>query len=259
MKKNIMLKILVMFLAITIIGIKPVLATKEELTKEYTKSGQAATEDWLRVFNKIDKNGNGKLTANELKDADDKDINVLSKIPQAAAVNSPAIAGKYRDNVSAIATEYQTRLNSFNNEEGSSSNGGSTGGESDTTVGDTIRNLDIETSVYNAPRIEGTGRTAAGSLNDMISDAESFANQGQIQYNEGALQSFSSLMFNIFSIVGAAVALIVGIIIGIKYMMGSTEEKANYKQMLVPYLIGCFIVFSAFGIWKLVITILEGM
>lgn len=32
--------------------------------------------------------------------------------------------------------------------------------------------------------------------------------------------------------------------IGIKFMLGSAEEKANYKQALIPWLIGAIMVFA---------------
>lgn len=38
------------------------------------------------------------------------------------------------------------------------------------------------------------------------------------------------------SIVTSVISLM---IIGLKYMLGSVEEKANYKQTMLPYLIGC--------------------
>ena len=56
---------------------------------------------------------------------------------------------------------------------------------------------------------------------------------------------------------GIITAVIVGSILGIKYMIGSVEEKAEYKQTLLAYLISCVVVFGAFGIWKLVINILS--
>ena len=38
------------------------------------------------------------------------------------------------------------------------------------------------------------------------------------------------------SIVTSVISLM---IIGLKYMLGSVEEKANYKQTMLPYVIGC--------------------
>ena len=44
--------------------------------------------------------------------------------------------------------------------------------------------------------------------------------------------------------------LAVGIIfvIGIKYMMGSAEEKADYKKSMIPYIVGAVLLFSASAI-----------
>ena len=114
-------------------------------------------------------------------------------------------------------------------------------------------------SVYKQPKKISDATTASGSIDDLIGDADSFTEQGEVPQNDAALQNFSTVMFNIFSVVGAAVAVITGIIIGIKYMFGSIEEKANYKELLIPYIVGCTVIFSAFGIWKIVITVLESI
>lgn len=42
-----------------------------------------------------------------------------------------------------------------------------------------------------------------------------------------------------FSVVTAVIALM---IIGFKYIIGSVEEKANYKATMIPYIIGCVMV-----------------
>ena len=42
-------------------------------------------------------------------------------------------------------------------------------------------------------------------------------------------------------------------------MAGSVEQKAKVKDSLVPYIVGCTVIFGAFGIWKLVVTILRGI
>lgn len=44
--------------------------------------------------------------------------------------------------------------------------------------------------------------------------------------------------------IGIAISVIILMIIGIKYMLGSFEEKATYKQTLLPYLIGAVILFT---------------
>lgn len=49
----------------------------------------------------------------------------------------------------------------------------------------------------------------------------------------------------IITTIGSVVAVIVLIVLGIKYMMGSTEEKAEYKKTLMPYVIGAALIFAA--------------
>ena len=58
--------------------------------------------------------------------------------------------------------------------------------------------------------------------------------------------------------VGIFVAVIVGAIIGIKYMLGSVQEKAEHKNLLVPYVVGCTIIFGALTIWSVLINLLDG-
>lgn len=55
---------------------------------------------------------------------------------------------------------------------------------------------------------------------------------------------------------GIALSVIVGSLIGIKFMFGGIEEKVKMKEVIIPYIIGCVIVFGAFGIWKLVIILI---
>lgn len=45
--------------------------------------------------------------------------------------------------------------------------------------------------------------------------------------------------------VGSVVSVVILVVLGIKYMMGSTEEKAEYKKTLMPYLIGAVLIFAA--------------
>ena len=57
--------------------------------------------------------------------------------------------------------------------------------------------------------------------------------------------------------IGVFVAFIMIAIMGIKFMMQSTEEKAQIKESLMPFLIGLIVTFGAFSIWKIAISILS--
>ena len=81
----------------------------------------------------------------------------------------------------------------------------------------------------------------------------------QMAIDENTLKEASDLVYNALLFIGIVVAVIVGLILGIKYMAGSIDQKAEIKQTLIPYVTGCIIIFGAFGIWKLVVTLLNQM
>lgn len=98
----------------------------------------------------------------------------------------------------------------------------------------------------------------AEGISDGITGGDSFINAGK-HGDEGInitkLQSTSKMLNNILTIIGMCIAVIVSVILGIKFMIGSVEEKAQIKDALVPFVIGCIVVFGAFGIWRIFINI----
>ncbi len=71
------------------------------------------------------------------------------------------------------------------------------------------------------------------------------------------LQDVSNTIYNILLLLGIVIAVIVGIVLGIKFMTGSIEEQAKVKESLVPYIAGCAVIFGAFTIWKIVLEVLK--
>lgn len=52
-------------------------------------------------------------------------------------------------------------------------------------------------------------------------------------------------LMGLIQIAGMVVAVIIIAVLGIKYLMGSTQEKAKYKEIMMPYLIGAILLFAA--------------
>ena len=59
------------------------------------------------------------------------------------------------------------------------------------------------------------------------------------------VKGFGENILGIVQTVGTIAAIVTLIILGIKYMMGSAEEKAEYKKTLMPYVIGAVLVLAA--------------
>ena len=86
------------------------------------------------------------------------------------------------------------------------------------------------------------------SLSGVISGGDSFIQAGKggsAQIDKGSLQNASSSIYNILLICGVIIAVLIGSIMGIKFMIGSVEEKAEYKKSFMPLIIGIVLVVSA--------------
>lgn len=66
-------------------------------------------------------------------------------------------------------------------------------------------------------------------------------------------------LIGIITTVGVVVAVIILLVLGIKYMMGSASEKAEYKKTMIPYLVGAILIFGASAITKVVVGLAQGI
>ena len=60
-----------------------------------------------------------------------------------------------------------------------------------------------------------------------------------------SINNVGNQIIQIVSTIGSIASVIVLVVLGLKYMMGSAEEKAEYKKTLLPYIIGAALVFAA--------------
>lgn len=100
----------------------------------------------------------------------------------------------------------------------------------------------------------------AGPLQDIMNIADGFVNNGENGgnvINNDALKEGSNTLYNVLLVIGIAVAFIWGIVLGIQFVTGSLGEKADVKKNLIVYVIGCIIIFGAFGIWRLLLQLLQ--
>lgn len=96
------------------------------------------------------------------------------------------------------------------------------------------------------------------AIENVVKDAESFIASRETEkgpLNEKNIIDTSDYIYNILFTIAVVIAFAIGIIIGIQFIMGSAEEQAKVKETLIPYIIGVFVVFASFTIWKIVVTI----
>ena len=93
--------------------------------------------------------------------------------------------------------------------------------------------------------------------NTVVFGAGSVINQLNPNYNEdaGGLTGLGQTIISYISIAAIVIAVIVLLILGIKYMIGSASEKAEYKKTMIPYLVGAVLVFGAGAIAQVIVQI----
>lgn len=104
----------------------------------------------------------------------------------------------------------------------------------------------------------------SNAVSDMFQAADDFLANGDSPktiIDETKLQSTSNTIYKWLMIITICVAVIIGAILGVQFITGSIEGKVKAKEALVPYIIGCFVVFGSFFIWKTLVNVgnsLEG-
>ena len=65
----------------------------------------------------------------------------------------------------------------------------------------------------------------------------------------------SNFMYKLLMSIGIVAMFLVGTVIGIQFMVASAEDKAKVKEALIPYVIGCAVIFGAFTIWSVAVNL----
>lgn len=104
--------------------------------------------------------------------------------------------------------------------------------------------LTISTISYGAPI---TAETDAGGGKASTGYSPEKFGKHIITTGEGfdSVEDVGGKVVGVIQVVGTIVSIAMLVVIGIKYMLGSAEAKAEYKKTLFPYLVGAILIFAA--------------
>lgn len=71
---------------------------------------------------------------------------------------------------------------------------------------------------------------------------------------KNSVSQLAGTILNAAQFIAIIASVIIVAILGIKYMMGSLEEKAEYKKSFIPLIVGVIVVFGAITIANLLIN-----
>jgi len=91
---------------------------------------------------------------------------------------------------------------------------------------------------------------AGAQLDDPVSNPD--------DYDPGAITGYqkvfdiADVIISIIKWVGATISVIILMILGFKFLTGSIEEKAEYKKTMIPYIVGCILLFAGSFVLQLI-------
>lgn len=91
-------------------------------------------------------------------------------------------------------------------------------------------------------------------FNDVLTDLNTYTPGNLDPTSSNKIETVTSKILTIITNIGIAVSVIMLATLGIKYMLGSVEEKAEYKQSLIPYVVGAFILFGITSFIKILMS-----
>lgn len=95
------------------------------------------------------------------------------------------------------------------------------------------------------------GVAMAANVNGVLSGLT--GNSPSVQTND--LTNVGNNIVTIIQVVGIVIAVIVLLVIGIKYMIGSASEKAEYKKTMIPYIVGALLIFAGTSLVRVIYSL----
>ncbi len=93
--------------------------------------------------------------------------------------------------------------------------------------------------------------TAVFAAND-YTDLGQFKDKSKDGQTAGVFQGFIATIINIVQVVGMGVAIIMLVVMAIKYISAAPSEKAELKKSATIYIVGAIVLFAATGILQVI-------
>ncbi len=100
----------------------------------------------------------------------------------------------------------------------------------------------------------------AVTLSDMAGQIDKFKQAGsQATVDTTTIETEFASLGKILTTIGAGVLIIVITYMGIKYFISSPEEQAKLKGQLIGVVVSGVVIFGAYSIWKMAVSIFSNM
>lgn len=107
--------------------------------------------------------------------------------------------------------------------------------------------IPINTYTYNT-----ASPSKVTTKSEILGDLSEYAKKQKVSTK---FSDMVGVILGVVQVIGSLIAVIWLIILGVKYMMGSVEERADYKKTLIPYILGALMIFGISNLLNIVYNI----
>ncbi len=93
------------------------------------------------------------------------------------------------------------------------------------------------------------------TFNDVFNDINEYKPNDISRTEASKIESIISTILSVITSIAMVVAIVMIAVLGFKYMIGSVEEKAEYKKDLIPYFVGAILVFGITAFIKILMQV----
>lgn len=101
-------------------------------------------------------------------------------------------------------------------------------------------------------------KVSGSDLQDPIGNPDFYKPTDATGNNEHFI-NMGRIIISVMQMIGTVIAVIMIMVLGLKFMMGTVEEKAAYKQTIIPYLIGAVMLFTIPRIVGIIYELVQGI
>ena len=168
-----------------------------------------------------------------LEDAQTDNISRLNYQPQRDVLN------EYINKLNEKENNLDTRIDTSSKQ----------AGETIEANNQTIKNAKIKLSILAGSK--GTTRTENVYKDDVLDDPNTYKPSNSNSKEDSEAATIIDKILSLITTIGTVISVLMLAILGVKYMLGSVEEKAEYKKDLVPYFIGAALLFGICTVVKI--------
>ena len=97
------------------------------------------------------------------------------------------------------------------------------------------------------------------AVDDSVVNTGKYNPSASIGKNSSEFRSLVGNRLFFIRLIGSIISVVALIVIGIKFMLGGVEQKAEYKKRMLPYIVGMILLFGGVNLLSIIYGVVSKM